>query len=181
MTENFENKPIEYVRFKKNYSDKIIHQDGKYQVSRKFITKGYDGLMAKWVKVKTETKLLPIETIGCFKVFNQTVYVKRTAIDSLLKTVELWLKVIRKIEVINKDSNIYLKESCNRVFQTDFNVTAPIPQNSCPLGLKITKLSETPLTKEELLKLNEELNNVKIAIKPIICEENQNGELKLIC
>jgi hypothetical protein len=178
--EQFENKPINYARFKENSSDSIVCQDGKYQISRKIITKGYDGLMYKWDVVKTESKLLPISEAGCFKEINQVIYVQRKAIDSMLKEISIWLKVVRKISVLDKENNIFLVSSNNRIFQTDLDVTAPLNLNYCPQGLRIEKLSETPLTKEELQKLNEDLSNPKVYIKPLIAEELQSGELRLL-
>ena len=183
MTENYENKPINYERFKKNHSDKIVYVDGKYKVERKFITKGYDSLLGKWVRLNVKIELFPMSAIGAFKELNQTIYVKRTNVNpQTLANMELWLKVIRKIEVINKDNNIYLTASCNRIFQSDIirGQTAPIPQNGCPQGLKITKISEAPLTQIELEKLNEDLNNPKCMIKPVIAEQTAIGELRLI-
>jgi hypothetical protein len=181
--QEFINKPIEFLRFKKNSSDKIVYLNDKYQVERKIITKAFDGLLSKWKKVNVKIEHFPMSEIGCFKELNQTIFVKRTNVNpQTLQNMELWLKVIRKIEVINKESNIFLTASCNRIFQSDVvrGQTAPIPQNGCPQGLKITKLSEAPLTPEELNKLSEDLNNSKVLIKPVIAEQTAIGELRLI-
>ena len=183
MTENYENKPINYARFKKNYSDKIVYLNDKYQVERKFVTKGYDALLGKWVRVNVKSEFFPMSAIGAFKELNQTIYVKRTNVNpQTLQNMELWLKVIRKIEVVNKESNLFLTISYNRAYLNDVfrGQTAPIPQNGTPQGLKITKISEVPLTQIELEKLNEDLNNSKCLIKPVIAEQTAIGELRLI-
>ena len=181
MDNEFVNEKIYYQRYEHSDSDEIILKDGKWQVSRTTTTKGYDSLMGNWVTLQKAVKFLSLSEIGLFKSLNQVVFVRRTAIDSMLKTVELWLKVVRKISVKDLDNNIYLTESDNRIFQTDFNITCPISQNSTPQGLKIEKISETPLTKEELQKFSEDLSNEKLLAKPIIAEELQSGEIRLIC
>jgi hypothetical protein len=177
--EKFENK-IEYCRYKQQKMDKIVLEKGTWQVSRKTVTLGYDALMGKWVKINAETTLHPISEAGCLKSVLQTVYVKRVGTDSMLKPIELWLKVVRKISVKDLENNIYLKEFKGRIFQTDLTVTAPMNLNYVPRGIKIEKLSETPLSREELQKLSEDLGNEKVYLKPIIAEENQAGELKLL-
>ncbi|MFB3889203.1 MAG: hypothetical protein ACE14S_06900 [Candidatus Bathyarchaeia archaeon] len=180
--EKFENKPIEYARYKQSHSDKIVFQDGKWQVLRTFHVRGYDSLMHKWsLPWKIGTKLLPLSEVGLSKSLNQTVYVRRTNVNpNTNQTIELWFKITRKVEVIDKENNIYLTESNNRIFQTDFTTTVAVPMNSVPQGLKITKLSEQPLTQQEFFKLQEDLNNPKIYIKPVCTEQTSTGELRLL-
>lgn len=171
---------IEYKRTKSSFSDKIIFENSSYKVKRTTITKGFDDILRRWDLINTETKVLPLREIGLFKSLNQTVFVKRLGSDALLRPIELWLKVVRKISVKDPENNIYLTQSCGRIFQTDLTVTSPIPENSVPQGLRIEKISEEPLSKGELQKLSEDLNNPKCMIKPLIAEELQSGEIRLL-
>jgi hypothetical protein len=180
MTEKFVSEPIKYLRYKSCFSDKIISENG-YKVKRTTTTKGYDSLLGKWSICDKSSKLLPLSEIGCFKELTQTIYIKKTNVNpSTLENMELWLKRVLKIEVINKESNVYLTMACNRIFVNDVvrGLCVPLQQNGCPQNLKITKVSEAPLSQIELQKLNEDL---KLLIKPVICEELANGEIRLLC
>lgn len=89
--EKFENKPIEYARFKTSYSDKIVFLDGKYQVSRKFSVRGFDSLMHKWTNdpIQVYTKILPLSALkeNPSKSKIQLIYLRRMGLDSLLKPI----------------------------------------------------------------------------------------------
>lgn len=179
--EKFENKPIEYLRYKSCFSDKIVFQDNKYQVKRKTVTKGYDSLLGKWSICDISFKLLSLSEIGAFKELTQTIYIKKTNVNpETLQNMELWLKRIRKVSVISKESNIYLTTNNGRIYMNDVvkGVCAPLQLNSTPQNIKVELLEEKPLTKEELQKLNEDL---KLLIKPVCVEELQSGEIRVLC
>ncbi len=173
---------IYYARFKESFSDKVIQKDNKFVVQRKFKTKGYDSLIHEWVNVpsKSRERILPVSEIGLFKDITQILIIKRTCLNDMLRPLEVYIKLTRKIEVLDKSNNIFVKLSSDRAWQTDLTTTCMISLNHVPAGLKITNLKEEKLTANELQKLNEDLMNPKILLKPQIIEELPNGERRLL-
>ena len=185
--EKFENKPIEFARFKSYFTTKIVFIDGEYKCLKTTVWSGWDSLLHKWVSnIKTEKQILPLSELKekPSKSVIQEIYVKRTGSNSMLKPIEIYVKIQKKIEVRDLESNVFLTQANGLVFMVDLAekplgcACAPLSQRGHAL-IKITELSETPLTQLELEKLFSDLKNPKIHIKPIIYTQNQSGELKM--
>lgn len=170
----------EYLRYSESSSDKIILQNNQYVVQKTITKRGYDHILDRWNVISVTKKILCISSAGLFKELVQTIYVKRSALNDMLQSVSLFLKLTRKIEVLDKSNNIFIKESDDRVWQTDLKITCMIPMNNVPAGLKITDLKEEKISQKELTALNEQLNNPKILLKPQIIEELPNGERRIL-
>ena len=177
-----ENQEIYYARFKESFSDKIILQNNEWVIKRSFKVRGYDSLLSEWVNIpsKNRTRILPVSEAGLFKEIIQTIFIKRSALNDMIQSVSVLLKLTRKIEVLDKSNNIFVKISDNRAWQTDLKITCMIPMNHTPAGLKITNLKEEKLTSEEIQQLNKDLMNKKILLKTQVVEELQNGERRLL-
>jgi hypothetical protein len=175
----FENQPIAYARFKHVSSDKIVNGRGRWECKRKAITRGFDALLHRWDVVNTEYTFLPMEEIGCYKELIQNLYVKRVAVGQDMKEMTKWFMVKRKVTVKDKDNNIFLTQADGRIFASDLTTTTPMNLNYTPEGMKIEKVSEKALTKEELNLLERQLSDERVYIKPLCCSELQNGELRL--
>jgi hypothetical protein len=175
----YENQPIAYARFKHVSTSKIVCERGKWENKKKMITKGFDSLLHRWDIIHTEFVFETMEKIGCFKELVQNLYVKRVAVGSDLKEVSKWFIIKRKVIVKDKDSNIFLTQADGRTYQTDLTTTVSVNLNHTPEGIKIEKVSEKPLTKEELIWLERQLSDEKVYIKPLCASELQNGGLRL--
>jgi hypothetical protein len=175
----FENHPIAYARFKHTSTSKIVSERGRWENKKKLISKGFDSLLHRWDIVNTEYIFEDMSKIGCFKELIQNIYVKRSAIGADMKETSKWFLIKRKITVLDKDNNIFLTQADGRTYQSDLTTTASVNLNHIPEGMKITKVSEKPLTQKELLNLERILNDEKVYIKPLCCSELQNGELRL--
>jgi hypothetical protein len=157
-----------------------VFDNGEWKIKRTVTLKGYDAVLGTWTVLDVSEHFEPLSSDGLYKEIVQTIYIKRSAYDALLKPIEAYVKLIRKVEVENKTNNIYLKESCNRLFVTDFTRTTPVQLNQLNQGLKATVLKEEKLSPEELQKLMQDLANPKVVFKPVIVEELQSGELRLL-
>ena len=183
----FENEPIKYARYKSYFTTKIVYVDGEYKVLKTTVWAGFDVLEHKWVsKIKTEKQILPLSEYHTkpSKSVVQTFYVRRTGSDSMLRPIAIYVKMQKKFEVVDSAKNVFLVMVNGHVFMNDLNenpsgcACAPVSQRGHPL-LKVTLLSETLLTPEEMAQFKEIMDNPKIPIKPLLYEQNASGELKL--
>lgn len=177
-----ENQEINYARYKESFSDKIIQENSEWVVKRLYKVNGYDSLIGEWVNIpsKSRTKILPVSSVGMFKEIKQILFVRRKALDDLLKPIEVYIKIIQKISVINKTNNIFLIESNGRIFVSDLSTTCPVQLNTLNKGLEKHVIKEEKMSQKELTQLKEDLANPK-KIHPYIVEELQNGERRWVC
>ena len=63
VKEEFPIGKIEYNRYKKSHSDKIVYRNGGFRVERTTRIKGYDVLMRKWDIVKETKELLALSAL----------------------------------------------------------------------------------------------------------------------
>lgn len=163
-------------------TQKVVKVNDTYQVLKKIKHWALDPDLKSWTHWKTTEEYESVATLGLLKRIIQVIYLKKSALDqNTMQTVSKWFKLIRKISVIDPDSNIFLTEADGRVFQTDLTTTCSVEFNSLPYYLKVEDVKEYPLDETELKELNEILANDKIVVKPLMAEKLQTGEIRLIC
>jgi hypothetical protein len=158
--EEYPTKP-NYERYKKSYSQKVVFHEGKFQVRKVTVIKGYDSLMRRFDKVKETVEYLPLSVLNPppKKVIETSIIVYRTATDfQTLKTLKAYFKKTMRISVKDKDSNIYLVLVDGKVFMTDLmKVTAPLQLNSVAKNVKLEFLgTEERISEEEKDRLVKE-------------------------
>jgi hypothetical protein len=152
-TENYPIGKINYERFKKSSSDKIVYHEGKYQVKRKTKISGYDNLMRRWNKVKVTEEYLPLSVLNPApqKEVESVILLVRSATDyRTLRELKGYFKKTMKVSVLDKDSNIYLTVANKKIFMTDLHkVTAPLQLNSVARNVKLEFVGEEERVSEE--------------------------------
>jgi len=141
---------VNYQRYKKSSSDKIVFHDNQYMVKRKTTVKGYDVLLRKWDILKQTEEFLPLSAwkYPPQKVVEAEIIVYRTATDyRTLKTLQAYFKKTMKVTVKDLESNIYLVYVDKRVFMTDVSgrvnaFTTPLQMNANYRNIKVEFLGE---------------------------------------
>lgn len=170
---------IEYSRYRKSHSDKIILENGEYKAERKTTVKGFDSLLRKWKKIKVTKETLPLSTMDPEpkkQIILDTI-IKRNGQDSHLKPLVKYFKQKYKVSVFADYPHLFL------TFYNGIIVINNLKQGKfMPMGLskgyphvKVEKQGEeTEISKQDLIKL---LKKEKL---PIFEEFGIDNELRAL-
>jgi hypothetical protein len=181
MEHNKMSQEIEYARFRDRSTEKVVYHEGMWKVLKTTYVSGYDALMDSWclLKERTTQRYLPVSEVGLFKKLQRVTYIKRSGSDENLMPIYVIVKRIEEIEVKDKDSSVFLKESFGRIMMTNLNLTFPVQFNQLNKELTSKLISETKLNPTELNELRSLFNQKNQAKIPVIHEQLQNGEMRI--
>jgi hypothetical protein len=169
------------IRTKVKETSKIVWNN-TWKCKKYIKTYGFDSALG-WLKnpISVKTELVDLSQLGYFKKLTQDAYLMRQALDpNSLQTVKKWFKLKRYAEVTNKSSSLFLTLSFGRLFQTNLDITSPVPYNSIPEGLTIKYSEAKALNQQETNELIELLESDNLMVKPLCLEQLQNGEYREI-
>lgn len=142
---------INYERFKKSFSQKVVFHEGKYQVKKVTKISGYDFLLRRWNKVEEIVEFLPLSALmnPPKKVVETDIIILRSATDyKTLRNIEAFFKKSMRVSVRDLENNIYLVFVHGKVFLTDLTTTCP---------LQLTRVEKNKQIKVEFIGIEEKL------------------------